>query len=62
MRQYFWNDTLFYTLAVEINISTAIDNCFFKPMKGVVPISSVEAEIFLQHCRNLIAKYVIQTR
>jgi hypothetical protein len=38
-----------------------IENSFFKPMKGVVPISSVAAEIFLQHYGNLIAKYAIQT-
>jgi len=38
-----------------------IENSFFKPMKGVVPISSVAAKKFLQHYGNLISKYMIQT-
>jgi len=38
-----------------------IENNFVKPMEVLVPISSVAAEIFLQHYRNLIDKYVIQT-
>lgn len=38
-----------------------IENIFFKPMKRVVPISSVAAEIFFKHYGNLIAKYMIRT-
>jgi hypothetical protein len=38
-----------------------IENSFLKPTKGVVPILSVVAEIFLKHYQNLVAKYMIQT-
>jgi hypothetical protein len=38
-----------------------IEKSFFKPIKVVVPISSIAAEIFLQHYGNLIAKFMIQT-
>jgi hypothetical protein len=37
-----------------------IEKSFFKPMKGVVPIASVVAEIFLGEYGNKIAKCMIQ--
>jgi len=50
---------LFCTTFTKKKNHFQIENSIFKPMKGVVPISSVVAEIFLQHYEKLIAKYMI---